>query len=141
MPSALTAARALNQKIAEEGVYVPEMRKLTEGVLRVQTAWLSEAILCALDYYIKDGGGSRGARMFCSKNGVEKPDARVEKLDVYRFVPEKSEHRHEKILLRYCPETGIEVFKRPIKGIEDTGKIYFEKNWGAFLTGAIYESI
>lgn len=141
VPSALTAARALNQKIAEEGVYVPEMRKLTEGVLRVQTAWLSEAILCALDYYIKDGGGSRGARMFCSKNGVEKPDARVEKLEVYRFVPEKSEHRHEKILLRYHPETGIEVFKRPIKGIEDTGKIYFEKNWGAFLTGAIYESI
>ena len=28
--------------------------------------------------------------------------------------------------------------KRSLRSIKDTGKIYFEKNWGAYLTGAIY---
>ena len=30
------------------------------------------------------------------------------------------------------------VYTRPLRGIEDTGKIHFEKNWGAYLTGEIY---
>ena len=42
------------------------------------------------------------------------------------------------MILRYTPEAGMTIFERPLRTIEDTGKIYFEKNWGAFLTGEIY---
>ncbi|MFT4173325.1 MAG: FAD-binding protein [Rhodocyclaceae bacterium] len=138
VPGALQAARALNDRIAAQGVNVTDYKRLYEGILREQTALLSEAVLCALDYYIRDGGGSRGARMLCSEAGQQTPDARVGALDGFRFVPENTAHRAEKILLRYRPETGMQVTKRPLRGIEDTGKIYFEKNWGAYLTGEVY---
>jgi hypothetical protein len=104
----------------------------------VQTALLSEAVLAALDHYIRDSGGSRGARMLCSADGTSTPASRQGDLEQYRFLTEAAPHRQEKILLRYRPETGMEIVKRPLRPIEDTGKIYFEKNWGAFLTGAIY---
>lgn len=138
VPLALEAAQALNQDIATRGVNICEPRHLSEGILRVQTALLSEAVLAALDYYIRDSGGSRGARMLCSVDGTSTPAARQGNLDQYRFLTESTLHRQEKILLRYHPESGMEVFKRPVRPIEDTGNIYFEKNWGAFLTGAIY---
>ncbi len=138
VPLALEAARALNHDIAKCGVHISEPRHLSEGVLRVQTALLSEAVLAALDHYIRDSGGSRGARMLCSADGSNTPSSREGDLDQYRFRAESTPHRQEKILLRYRPETGMEIFKRPLRPIEDTGKIYFEKNWRAFLTGAIY---
>lgn len=138
VPQALKAARALNEALAARGVNIDETRQLSEGVLRTQTALLSEAILAALDYYIRDSGGSRGARMLCSGDGARAPASRLGDLDQYRFLAESEAHRTEKILLRYQPETGMVLFKRPIRPIEDTGKIYFEKNWAAFLTGAIY---
>ena len=135
---ALAAARKLNQKIAERGVNIAEPRQLSEGVLRVQTAWLSEAVLCALDHYIAHGGGSRGARMLCADDGTKTPDSRLGRLGGYRFLAENEAQRSEKILLRYTPQKGMQVSERPLRPIEDTGKIYFEKNWGAFLTGEIY---
>jgi hypothetical protein len=138
VPGALEASRTLNREIAARGVNIDEPRRLSEGVLRVQTALLSEAVLAALDHYIRDSGGSRGARMLCAANGTSTPSSRLGDLDQYRFLTESPAHRQEKILLRYRPETGMEIFKRPLRPIEDTGKIYFEKNWGAYLTGAIY---
>jgi hypothetical protein len=34
--------------------------------------------------------------------------------------------------------SGMQVCERSLRPVEDTGKTYFEKNWGAFLTGEIY---
>jgi succinate dehydrogenase/fumarate reductase flavoprotein subunit len=138
VPRALEDARSLNRAIATRGIHISEPRHLSEAVLRAQTALLSESVLAALDYYIRDSGGSRGARMLCSESGSSTPVTRLGYLEQYRFLSESTAHRQEKILLRYRPETGMDVFKRPLRPIEDTGKIYFEKNWGAFLTGAIY---
>lgn len=135
---ALAAARELNRRIAERGVNIAEARHLSEGVLRVQTALLSEAVLCALDHYIGQGGGSRGARMLCADDGTRTPDARRGRLDGYRFLAENEAQRQQKILLRYQPAGGMRLRERPLRPIEDTGTIYFEKNWGAFLTGEIY---
>ena len=138
VPAALEAARALNRRIAERGVRVADHKHIYEGILRTQTALLSEAVLHALDHYIRDGGGSRGARMLCTDGGMQAPSSRLGPLDGFRFLPEDPAHRQEKILLRYRPDAGMQVFKRPLRGIEDTGRIYFEKNWGAYLTGTIY---
>ncbi len=138
VPAALAAARQLNERIHAVGVNIGDAKHLSEGVLRVQTAWLAEAVLAALDSYIKAGGGSRGARMLCAAHGNQTPDSRGGALDAYRFIAENGAQRQEKILVRYDRAKGIEVFTRPLRGIEDTGKIFFEKNWGAFLTGEIY---
>ena len=138
VPAALKAAQELNQRLAREGVNLGEPRKLSEGVLRTQMALLSEAVLSALDYFIRQGGGSRGARMLCAEQGENAPDTRLGTLADYRFLAEKDAHKQEKILLRYDPEKGMTVYTRPLRGIEDTGKIHFEKNWGAYLTGDIY---
>lgn len=138
VPGALAAAHELNRRIAEHGLNITDYQHLYEGILRAQTALLSEAALCALDYYISDGGGSRGARMLCSGGGTQAPSSRLGELGGFRFLPENLAHRQEKILLRYSAETGMQVSKRSLRSIDDTGKIYFEKNWGAYLTGAIY---
>lgn len=76
--------------------------------------------------------------MLCSGGGTQAPSSRLGELGGFRFLPENLAHRQEKILLRYSAETGMQVSKRSLRSIEDTGKIYFEKNWGAYLTGAIY---
>jgi len=135
---ALAAARKLNERIARDGVYIDEDRHISDGVLRVQTALLSEAVLAALAHYIEQGGGSRGARMLCAPGGTKAPMARLGALDGYRFLAENEAQRSEKIRLRYDPQAGMQISERPLRPIEDTGKIYFEKNWGAFLTGEIY---
>jgi succinate dehydrogenase/fumarate reductase flavoprotein subunit len=135
---ALQAARALNQRIAQQGVHIAEARRLSEGWLRVQMALLSEAVLTALDFYIGQGGGSRGARMLCASSGPQQPQARQANLQAYRFLAEQEQRRREKIILRYDPALGMQVSVREVREMEDTGKIYFEKNWAAYLTGEIY---
>jgi succinate dehydrogenase/fumarate reductase flavoprotein subunit len=135
---ALQAARALNQRIAQQGVHIAEARRLSEGLLRVQMALLSEAVLTALDFYIGQGGGSRGARMLCDTRGPQQPQARQANLQAYRFLAEQEQRRREKIILRYDPALGMQISVREVREMEDTGKIYFEKNWAAYLTGEIY---
>lgn len=135
---ALSAARALNKRIEELGVRIAGPKDISEGVLRVQTALISEAVLCALDHYIRQGGGSRGARMLCAKHGTLVPDSRTGVLKEYRFLPENEGQRREKVLLHRTPDGRMHVSERELRPIEDTGKIYFEKNWSAYLTGSIY---
>jgi succinate dehydrogenase/fumarate reductase flavoprotein subunit len=136
--AALQAARALNQRVAQRGVHIAEARRLSEGLLRVQMALLSEAVLTALNFYIEQGGGSRGARMLCASSGPQQPQARRAILQAYRFLAEQQQRRDEKIILRYDPGLGMQISVRDVRQIEDTGKIHFEKNWAAYLTGDIY---
>ncbi|MFS8085148.1 MAG: FAD-binding protein, partial [Acidobacteriota bacterium] len=53
---ALSAARALNKSIAELGVRIAGPKDISEGILRAQTALVSEAVLCTLEHYIRQGG-------------------------------------------------------------------------------------
>ena len=76
--------------------------------------------------------------MLCADQGTHTTETRLGPLDGYRFLAEKETQRQEKILLRYDPEKGMQISERALRPIEDTGKIYFEKNRGAYLTGAIY---
>ena len=135
---ALAAARDLNREIATRGVNITDHKGMSEGILRVQTARLAEAVLFALDYYIRDGGGSRGARMLCSDDGGQIPLSRNGALKAFAFLPENLNHREDKLLLRYEPHTGMQIHKRRVHSLADTGNIHFEKNWGAYLTGSIY---
>lgn len=135
---ALAQARALNARIAARGVAIPGRKEISEGVCRAQIALVSEAVLAALDFYIRRGGGSRGARMLCSPQGTAVPATRAGPLDDFRILPENPALRGEQILVRRRDDGTLEVGVRPLRGIEDTGRIFFEKHWSAYLTGAIY---
>ena len=40
-------------------------------------------------------------------------------------------------LLRHHHDIDMQISKHPLRSVEDTGKIHFEKNLGAYLPGAI----
>jgi succinate dehydrogenase / fumarate reductase, flavoprotein subunit len=136
---ALEETAALNEAIRSRGITIPDAARVGETMLWGQTALTSEAVLSALDYYVSRGGGSRGARVLCSPSGTAVPTTRLGALEEYRFLPEREADRHRQIRVRY--EGGRfhvrEVALRDMPSLDD---IFFEKNWGEFLTGRIYES-
>lgn len=134
---ALTEARALNATIGAHGLHIENTAQIPNAMLWRQMALTSEAVLAALEHYVRNGGGSRGARLICSKSGTEVPRTRLGTLDDYRFVVERDSDRGQQIHVRFH-DGQIEVSERSVRGMEDPGAFYFEKNWAPFLTGLIY---
>ena len=95
-------------------------------------AWVSEAVLTALDHYIQQGGGSRGARAICSAEGTRSPEALHEDLSRYRFVEEQPKDRDEKLIVRRT-EDGIKVSAQPVDLRPTVAREFFEKGWGTYL--------
>jgi succinate dehydrogenase / fumarate reductase, flavoprotein subunit len=136
VPGALKAAGELNNRIETEGMQA-KASQLAQYFQWKQTALTSEAVLKALDYYVAKGGGSRGARAMCSASGEDCPEGRAVDLEAYRFIREKSEDKEKKIVVSYV-EGEFLVKEEAIRDREDTGKIFFEKNWSPYLTEGIY---
>ncbi|WP_390254068.1 FAD-binding protein [Brenneria goodwinii] len=134
---ALLAARRLNEQIRERGVAIPFVNKVAVSFQWRHMALASEAVLSALDFYISQGGGSRGARAICSPRGEETPTTRAGALEQYRFLTEKPEHKQQQLFVRYRP-SGFSVTPKPLRSLGDLDAIFFEKNWPDFLTGEIY---
>jgi succinate dehydrogenase / fumarate reductase flavoprotein subunit len=135
---ALEAARVLNESIRTHGLAIDDPAQIANGFLWRQTALTSEAVLTALDYYIANGGGSRGARAICSPTGSKVPQTRLGPLEGFRFVAERDEDRREQLRVRY--ENGVfSVRIVPVRDLDGVDGIYFEKNWAPYLTGAIYD--
>ena len=137
VPGALAAAKILRQRIASEGFSISSPARSAEVFRWRQMALTSEAVLTALAYYIADGGGSRGARAYCSPDGFDVPYARDRDLSEFRFRREKPEHRDHKLTVQMIDDVCV-VCISPLRPLDDLGRIFFEKNWGNFLTGAIY---
>ena len=135
---ALTEARNLNLSIDARGVRIENFAQVANAMLWRQMALTSEAVLVALEHYVRNGGGSRGARLVCSKSGTEVPETRLGPLGNYRFVTERVADRERQIFVRYR-EGHFDVSEKPLRGMEDPGSFYFEKNWVPFLTGQIYQ--
>lgn len=134
---ALAGARELNRRIAEQGVAVVHPNKAAVSYQWRQMALVSEAVLTALDHYIRQGGGSRGARAICSPRGEEVPHSRTGVLEDYRFLAEQPRHRQEQLRVTYRDGT-FDVKAQPLRAMGDPDAIFFEKNWPDYLTGAIY---
>ena len=103
-----------------------------------QTALVSEAVLAALDAYLSEGGGSRGARAICDPEGADVPVTRLGPLEPFRFRAERAEDRARKIFVRLDGE-GFVCNSRPIRRRDRTKAAYFERDWARFLSGAIFE--
>jgi succinate dehydrogenase/fumarate reductase flavoprotein subunit len=130
--SALEAATALRCEVEAEGLQVSSASMVGQAFRWRHMAWVSEAVLTALDHYISEGGGSRGARAICSESGARCPEASVEDLSRFRFVEEQSKDREEKLVVCRA-EDGIQVAAVSVDLTPEVRREFFEKGWGSYL--------
>lgn len=129
---ALSDAHALCVKIKDRGLSVSTPSLVGQAFRWRQMAWVSEAVLAALNHYIKNGGGSRGARAICSDRGTRCPEASREDLSRFRFIEEQPKDREEKLVVsRDGDEFKIEA--RPVSLKPEVKREFFEKGWGPYL--------
>jgi hypothetical protein len=103
-----------------------------------QMALASEAVLTTLDHYISEGGGSRGARAILDPAGEGLPMSARGPLEDVRFRRERLDDRDRQIVV--CHRDGkFTVADRPNRTMDQTERPFFERDWPAWLTGAIYE--
>jgi succinate dehydrogenase / fumarate reductase, flavoprotein subunit len=136
--AAVGAAHALNETIQQQGIAFDGANEGVRAIQWRQNAIASEAILTALDFYLKQGGGSRGARTVCSPDGDRVPRARSGPLEDARFISERGEDRTKRIHVRF--ERGAFVCTtHPIRRRDRNDQPFFERDWQDYLTGAIYD--
>ncbi len=136
--AALDEARELNGALLKNGLQLdsPEHAALYFQVK--QTALASEAVLTALNHYIENGGGSRGARAILSKDGTMVPKTSKTSLDGFRFREEDLSDRKKKVVIQYNNGSGeFRVAEREVRADLNLSEISFEKNWAAYLAGDI----
>ncbi|MCT8162208.1 FAD-binding protein [Pseudoruegeria sp. SHC-113] len=134
---ALIEARALNTDIRASGIALSRPSEAARLVQWQQMALASEAVLTALDDYIAKGGGSRGARAICDPAGESLPQSAIGPLPDYRFRAEREEDKGDQLLVQMA---GTEmVISRRANRSHDGAKSFFERDWPAWLTGAIYK--
>jgi len=129
---ALVQAQALRRKVEAEGIQVSSPSLVGSAFRWRQMAWVSEAVLTALNHYIQAGGGSRGARAICSDVGTRCPDANGEDLTRFRFIEEQAKDRDEKLIVNRV-EDAIAVSALPVNLTPEVKREFFEKGWGAYL--------
>jgi succinate dehydrogenase/fumarate reductase flavoprotein subunit len=134
---ARAAASALRVRLWRDGVAAGSPERAAEPFRWRHMALLSEAVLTALDAYVAAGGGSRGARAYCDAQGSAVPSARAVDCAAYRFRAERPEHRREKLVVAW-DGSALALSRRELRAMEDPARIFFEKNWAPYLTGAVY---
>ncbi|MBC8188973.1 MAG: FAD-binding protein [Puniceicoccaceae bacterium] len=130
--SALEAATALRHEVEGDGLQVSSASMVGQAFRWRHMAWVSDAVLTALDHYISEGGGSRGARAICSNAGTRCPEASVEDLSRFRFVEEQPKDRNEKLLVSRVAD-GIKISALPVDLTPEVQREFFEKGWGNYL--------
>ena len=136
---ALAAARSLRERVFTTGFSVPRPTRVVDLFRWRHLALASEAVLTALDHYLRGGGGSRGARAIIANDGALGVDTVNGIIDGLRVVPEREADRQIKLVLRW-DGAAFSIEERPIRQREDLSKIFFEKNWPDYLTGGIFEA-
>jgi succinate dehydrogenase/fumarate reductase flavoprotein subunit len=137
--AALGQARELNARIRQRGVRFARAEEAARAVQWRQMALASEAVLTALEAYIAAGGGSRGARAILDSNGTEAPATRLGALEAFRFRAERAEDRARKIFIRRAGD-AFACETRAIRRRDRAKSAYFERDWGRFLSGAIFKA-
>lgn len=135
---ALEGARSLNDRIRESGIGFGRDGEAGRALQWHHMALVSEAVLTALDHYVENGGGSRGARAICDPDGEALPMARTGPLSNFRFRLEKESDKHQQIVVKYTGVT-FAVSTRENRHLDEDEKALFERDWPAWLTGWIYD--
>lgn len=130
--SALEAAKALRSEVESRGIQISTPSLVGQAFRWRHMVYVSEAVLTALDYYIQNGGGSRGARAICTDAGTRCPDAHGEDLSRFRFIEEQQKDREEKLVVSRS-EDRFSIHTIPVNLSPDVDRQFFEKGWGAYL--------
>lgn len=136
--AALAAARALNADLRVSGIAFGRSAEAARALQWRQTALASEAVLTALDHFIRSGGGSRGARAVLDGAGAMLPQASGGALDAYRFRAERDGDRDEQLMVIYNGD-GFLVGARANRSFDETTRSFFERDWPDWLTGRVYD--
>ena len=136
--AALAEARALNADLRARGVAFGRPSEAARALQWQQTALASEAVLTALDHYIRSGGGSRGARAILDHAGSSLPETSSGPLGAYRFRAERNVDRDEQLVVRRDGD-GFIVELRPNRTLDEKARSFFERDWPAWLTGQVYD--
>ncbi|PCJ62104.1 MAG: oxidoreductase [Planctomycetota bacterium] len=135
---ALIKAKKLSDDIDQKGIVISKDNKVVDYFRWKQTALTSEAILTALNYFVKNGGGSRGARAICSNKGSKIPLSKNGPIKEFSFIEEQEKDKDKKIVLKF-KNNEFEITEVPIRSMESPDIIYFEKNWSSFLNNDIFK--
>lgn len=136
--NALAEARALNAQIRALGIAPGRASEVGRVLQWRQLALASEAVLAALDRFIRAGGGSRGARAICAADGAAVPLAAGGPLEDYRFRTEREADRAEQILVRW-DGSALHVSARPNRIFDESRTSFFERDWPDWLTRRIFD--
>lgn len=129
---ALKKAQELRRKLEVRGIHVDSPSFVGQAFRWRQMAWVAEAVLTALHHYIKNGGGSRGARAICAKHGTCFPEASIEDLSHFRFVKEQEKDREVKIVVKRNSDS-LKIRLQPVQLKPEIQRNFFEKGWSTFL--------
>ncbi|MEO0510910.1 MAG: FAD-binding protein [Verrucomicrobiota bacterium] len=129
---ALGSARALREKVESEGFEVSSASLVGQAFRWKHMVYVSEAVLTALDYYIENGGGSRGARVICSEEGMHCPEAYIEDLSRFRFIEERTQDREVKLVV-HLEGSKFVVSSHRVDLSPKVQREFFEKGWGYYL--------
>lgn len=135
--TALSEARALNHAIAAQGISFQRKSEIARVVQWQQMALASEAVLSALDHYIRAGGGSRGARAICDPAGDALPMSKSGPLHDVRFRSERAKDKEMQIVVQRV-DGQLSITTRAVRRFDEDAKPFFERDWPAWLTGAVY---
>jgi hypothetical protein len=131
---ALAGARGLNADIRAGGIAFGRPSEAARALQWQQMALASEAVLGALEHYVRHGGGSRGARAIRDPEGTSVPLTDQGPLEAYRFRPERAADRDEQIVVRK-DDDGLHVSTRPNRPFDESARSFFERDWPDWLTG------
>lgn len=129
---ALGEAKELRKEVEANGIQVSSASLIGQAFRWRHMVWVSEAVLTALDHYIQNGGGSRGARAICTGEGTDCPEAYVEDLSRFRFIKEQDKDREEKLIVSRS-EDGFAIHSLPVDLSPEVKREFFEKGWGDYL--------
>ncbi len=136
--TALDAARKLNRMIRKTGISYVRGGEIARVLQWQQMALASEAVLAALNHYIGNSGGSRGARAICDPNGDATPMAKSGPMQDVRFRKETAKDQGEQIIVQMVGEE-MRISTRLNRRFDDTAKPFFERDWPAWLNGGVFD--
>ncbi len=132
------AATALSAAIRASGIAFSRPNEVARVLQWQQMALASEAVLAALDSYIANGGGSRGARVVCDPEGDAIPMSSRGPLADVRFRTERAADKEQQIIVRLDGEKMV-MTTRENRSFDEADKAFFERDWPAWLTGGVYD--
>lgn len=123
--------KQLQNALEEQG-----LRNFTsfEDVLLWRTLiYEARAIASSMDFYLKQGGGSRGARIVCDKNSSLKPVAKAVDLSEFSLLEERAADK-DWIITSKFEDGDFKTSQRAVRQDLDINNSSFEAQWNEFLT-------